>query len=135
MTFKKNLWNFEKLPNELGDIQCLLYAQHVKYFAFSSTVEEVDQIIEALNPRGFRESELKDKLVYERDSIIKNMKRYNSDIESKLQIKSNHDEEADESMEDVKEEKNHTVSSMGAIFLVFWFLARNEKKKEKNPTL
>ena len=78
---------------------------------FTPTVEEVDQIIEALNPRGFRESELKDKLVYERDSIIKNMKRYNSDIESKLQIKSNHDEEADESMEDVKEEKNHTVSS------------------------
>ena len=72
-------------------------------FVFSPTVDEVDQIIEALNPRGFRESDLKEKLLYERDSIIKNMKKFDSDLESKLQINSND--------EDIKiEEKNHTVS-------------------------
>ena len=63
----------------------------------------MDQIIEALNPRGFRESDLKEKLLHERDSIIKNMKKFDSDLESKLQINSND--------EDIKiEEKNHTVS-------------------------
>ena len=29
ITFIKNPGNFEKLPNGLGDIRCLLYAQHV----------------------------------------------------------------------------------------------------------
>merc|ERR1711997_255464 len=59
------------------------------HWSYVSTVDEVDQIIEALNPRGFRESDLKEKLLHERDSIIKNMKKFDSDLESKLQINSN----------------------------------------------
>ena len=74
-------------------------------FVFPPTVDEVDQIIEALNPRGFRESDLKEKLLYERDSIIKNMKKFDSDLESKLQINSNDEDH-------IKiEEKNHTTVS------------------------
>ena len=78
------------------------------HWSYVSTVEEVDEIIEALNPRGFRESELKDKLLHERESIIKNMKRFNSDMESKLQIRTNEDE----AMVDVKDEKNQDIHAI-----------------------
>ena len=45
-------------------------------WAYFSTIEEVDEIIERLNPRGIRESELADKLSSERDKIAKNLRKF-----------------------------------------------------------
>ena len=36
-TIIKKVWNFEKLPNGLGDFRCLLYAQHVNVKDFRIT--------------------------------------------------------------------------------------------------
>lgn len=38
-------------------------------WSFYSSVEEVDQLIEALNPRGHRESSLKEVLLQERERL------------------------------------------------------------------
>ena len=45
------------------------------HWSYYSTIEEVDSLIDNLNERGFRESELKDKLLNERDRLSKSLKR------------------------------------------------------------
>ena len=58
----------------------ILPKTHWSYF---STIEEVDNLIDNLNERGYRESELKDKLLNERDRLAKSLKRM-SNITDKL---------------------------------------------------
>merc|ERR1711997_1226421 len=45
------------------------------HWSYYSTIEEVDSLIDNLNERGLRESELKDKLLNERDRLSKSLKR------------------------------------------------------------
>ena len=53
------------------------------YWSYYGTIEDVDTLIECLNDRGYRESELKDKLANERDRLAKSLKRMNN-ISDKL---------------------------------------------------
>ena len=50
----------------------ILPRTHWSYFG---TIDEVDNLIDSLNERGIRESELKDKLLNERDRLAKSLKR------------------------------------------------------------
>jgi len=45
------------------------------HWAFYSTMEEIDELVEGLNPRGIREGELKDKLLVERERIDQRVKK------------------------------------------------------------
>ena len=45
------------------------------HWSYYSTIDEVDNLIDGLNERGFRESELKEKLLNERDRLAKSLKR------------------------------------------------------------
>ncbi len=55
------------------------------YWSYYSSEEELDRLIETLNPRGFRESELRERLLGEKDKLAKNFRKFgNLDIESKL---------------------------------------------------
>merc|ERR1712106_1006757 len=45
------------------------------HWAFYSTMEEIDDLVEGLNPRGIREGELKDKLLLERERIDQRVKK------------------------------------------------------------
>ena len=45
-------------------------------WSYFSTIEEVDEVIERLNPRGIREAELADKLTFERDGIARNLRKF-----------------------------------------------------------
>ena len=56
------------------------------HWSYIGNVEELNKFIEALNPRGVRESELKDKLTTERDAIVKHLKKFNADIERSLML-------------------------------------------------
>lgn len=47
------------------------------YWSYFSTIDEVDELIGSLNERGIRESELKEKVIAERDKIAKNLKKFN----------------------------------------------------------
>ena len=53
-------------------------------WSYFSTEMEVDSLIESLNPRGIRESDLKDKLTADRDRICRNLKGLRGDITSRL---------------------------------------------------
>ena len=46
------------------------------HWAFYSTVEEVDGLIDSLNERGFREGELKERLLLERERLMKRLKKF-----------------------------------------------------------
>ena len=59
----------------------ILPKTHWSYFA---SVEELDNLINSLNTRGFRESELRDKLANEREKLTKNLKTFAIEIEPKL---------------------------------------------------
>jgi hypothetical protein len=45
------------------------------HWSFYSTVDELDELIDNLNVRGVREHELKEKLIHERDRIVKSLKK------------------------------------------------------------
>ena len=45
------------------------------HWSYYSTIEDIDNLIDNLNERGIRESELKDKLLNERDRLAKSLKR------------------------------------------------------------
>ena len=76
------------------------------HWSYVGTIEELDEIIDALNPRGFREGDLKEKLKNERNNINKNLKRF-TDIESKIKIK---DEDEKKPMEVENNSKDiHTI--------------------------
>ena len=47
------------------------------FWSYYGSLEEVDNLIESLNERGIRESELKEKLVSERDRLAKHLKHVN----------------------------------------------------------
>ena len=64
---------------------CILPRTNWSYYG---TIDEVDNLIESLNERGFRESELKYKLLNERDRLAKSMKRI-SNISNHLCSESN----------------------------------------------
>ena len=53
-------------------------------WSYIGSAEVLDKFIDALNPRGIRESELKDKLVGERDAIVKDLRSFNVQIEPNL---------------------------------------------------
>ena len=69
------------------------------HWSYIGSAEVLDKFIDALNPRGIRESELKDKLVSERDAILKNLKSFNVQIEPNLNEDSKDKEE--DSNEDI----------------------------------
>jgi bromodomain adjacent to zinc finger domain protein 1A len=56
------------------------------HWSYFSSIEDVDRLIDALNPRGFRESELKEKLKQERERIAKNLRRFGPDTERRLNL-------------------------------------------------
>lgn len=58
----------------------ILPKTHWSYFG---TVEELDSLIASLNPRGLRESELKERLANERERLARNLKKFNN-VETKL---------------------------------------------------
>ena len=68
-------------------------------WSYIGSAEVLDRFIDALNPRGIRESELKDKLVSERDAIVKDLKSFNVQIEPNLNEDSKDKEE--DSSEDI----------------------------------
>jgi len=55
------------------------------YWSYYGTVEEVDALIDGLNERGVRESDLKEKLRSERDRLVKNLKRVTGGVKNKLE--------------------------------------------------
>ncbi len=59
----------------------ILPKTHWSYF---NSIEEVDALISSLNPRGFREKELKERLDNERAGLARAFKKFNSSIEAKL---------------------------------------------------
>ncbi|CAN9501922.1 unnamed protein product [Ophioblennius macclurei] len=56
-------------PSPAPSHTCSLPVNRPNQWSFYSTVEEVDQLIEALNPRGHRESALKEALQQERERL------------------------------------------------------------------
>jgi bromodomain adjacent to zinc finger domain protein 1A len=66
-------------------------------WSYFSTIEQVDDVIEKLNTRGVRESDLADKLSGERDKIARNLRKFNN-LGDRLSQK-------------IKEEKKITLSS------------------------
>ena len=70
------------------------------HWAFFSSTEDVDALIENLNDRGFRESELKEKLIFERDKIARNLKRMNFNVSQRLSADAK--EEGDEKETEAK---------------------------------
>ena len=44
-------------------------------WAFYSSVDELDELIEGLNVRGVREHELKEKLVHARERIVRSLRK------------------------------------------------------------
>ena len=60
----------------------ILPKTHWSYF---STPEEVDELIESLNIRGIREHELREKLVHDRERIVKVLKKASA-ITPKLSV-------------------------------------------------
>lgn len=64
----------EGLLFSVGSIPAPLYSaglsvQRYNQWSFYSSMEEVDHLIEALNPRGHREGSLKEALLQERDRL------------------------------------------------------------------
>merc|ERR1711915_794391 len=49
------------------------------HWSFYSTIEEIDDLLDGLNPRGVREGDLKDKLSAERERIINRVKKVKVD--------------------------------------------------------
>merc|ERR1719233_1943561 len=49
------------------------------HWAFYSTVQEIDDLVEGLNPRGIREGELKEKILLERERIDGRVKKCKAD--------------------------------------------------------
>ncbi len=55
------------------------------HWSYYCTTEELDQLIEALNSRGFRESELKDRLLGEKERLAKNFRKFGTlEMDTKL---------------------------------------------------
>ena len=52
------------------------------HWSYYSTIEDLDTLIESLNPRGIRECDLREKLEAERDKHARNLRKF--DIEDKL---------------------------------------------------
>ncbi len=65
------------------------------HWAYYSTAEELDQLIDALSSRGFRERELRDKLQNERDRLAKNFRKFVS-LEIKERLSSDYAKVKDE---------------------------------------
>jgi hypothetical protein len=73
------------------------------HWSYIGSAEELDKFIDSLNPRGVRESELKEKLVSERDAIVKDLKSFN------VQIEPNLNEDAKDKEEDTNEDINAII--------------------------
>ena len=53
-------------------------------WAYFSKVEELDALIDSLNPRGIYESELKERLLADRESLLKKFKKFNNVLDDQL---------------------------------------------------
>jgi len=73
------------------------------HWSYIGSAEVLDKFIDSLNPRGVRESELKDKLVSERDAIVKDLRSFN------VQIEPNLNEDAKDKEEDSNEDINAII--------------------------
>lgn len=65
-------------PSPAPSHTCSLPVNRPNQWSFYSSVEEVDQLIEALNPRGHRESALKEALLQERERLQLLLQQCNS---------------------------------------------------------
>ena len=96
------MWGVCVHPQEVCTVHSTILPK--TYWSYISNPDDLDLFIEALNSRGFRESELKEKLSNERETLVKNLKKFNVDVERKLQIKvkseANDNADDDDSMED-----------------------------------
>ena len=93
------MWGVCIHPQEVCTVHSTILPK--TYWSYISNPDDLDLFIEALNSRGYRESELKDKLSNERETLVKNLKKFNADVERKLQIKvkpeaSNDDDDSSE---------------------------------------
>ena len=98
-TAASKLWGVCTHPKE----SCIVHSTILPktQWSYIATTEELDKFIDALNPRGIRESELKEKLQTEREVIAKDMKKFSYEIEPSLKLEDKVDESADiESTED-----------------------------------
>ena len=86
LNFKGLDWNkkiFDSLFQEICPVHStILPKTHWSYF---STPEELDELIETLNVRGIREHELREKLVHDREKIVRVLKKA-SGIAPKLSV-------------------------------------------------
>ena len=65
------------------------------HWSYYSTIEDIDDLIDNLNERGVRESELKDKLINERDRLAKSLKRMSTITDNLCSKKNNVDKVED----------------------------------------
>lgn len=90
------------------------------HWAFYSTVEELDQLIESLNPRGIREGELREKLIADRENIERVLKKAGSAKSTAgLLTKTEEDleAEAERALDAVKKKREKNAKWGGALAL------------------
>ena len=93
------------------------------YWSYYSTIDEVDQLIDSLNERGIRESELKEKVIAERDKIAKNLKKFN--LSEKLDVDMKKPVKDEKSNNDLKED--NSLASIANLTLRDQILELEEK--------
>ncbi len=93
------------------------------HWSFYSTVDELDELIDNLNVRGVREHELKEKLIHERDRIVKSLKKA-SGVVGKLAV-----DDEDLAKVEKKETKKvrKTFSKTLKIFELFFLIQMSQK--------
>lgn len=81
------------------------------HWAYYGSVEELDELIDTLNPRGIRESDLKDKLTTEHDRLTKSIRRLSKDmLEDRLNGQQAGDNKIKPKVEDDDDDDNKTSS-------------------------
>lgn len=103
-TLKPEMWGICTRPMESCTVHSTILPK--TNWSYISSVEDFDKLIESLNPRGkffyrpvnhfrnfmnffplgIREGDLKEKLVSERESITKHLKKFEEDLEDRLQL-------------------------------------------------
>merc|ERR550534_1095018 len=87
------------------------------HWSYIGSADVLDKFIDALNPRGIRESELKDKLVGERDAIVKDLRSFNVQIEPNL----------NEDDKDKEEDSNEDINAIIDLALLDQIMELEEK--------
>ena len=86
-------------------------------WSYISTVEDFNSFIESLNPRGVRESDLREKLISEKDAIIKDFRKFSNDIEPFINVDEKKGSRRPSVHEAVKSEASENISAVYDIAL------------------